>query len=178
MYNINRRKFLSFFGCSCCALALPSCSTVPITDRKQLSIIPESRINQQAASAYEKFKSKAKLITSGSQLNEVRDIGKKMEIRDDLIAGQLKNHEVVFMQEVFRYVNERAIRNSMQASFPYVSDKLTDNGSNTYDGGVLTFSKYPIVDQAQYVFENCKGTDCAADKGVIYTKIITKMFQF
>ncbi|WP_039983939.1 endonuclease/exonuclease/phosphatase family protein, partial [Vibrio sagamiensis] len=99
-------------------------------------------------------------------------VGKKMDIRDDLIAGQLNNHEVVFMQEVFRYVNERAIRNSMQASFPYVSDKLTDNGSNTYDGGVLTFSKYPIVDQAQYVFENCKGTDCAADKGVIYTKII------
>jgi len=80
MYNINRRKFLSFFGCSCCALALPSCSTVPITDRKQLSIIPESRINQQAASAYEKFKNKAKLITSGSKLKEVKVIGERMQI--------------------------------------------------------------------------------------------------
>ncbi len=80
MYSINRRKFLGYFGCSCCSLVLPSCSTVPITDRKQLSIIPESRINRQAAAAYEKFRSKSKLITSGKQLNEVREIGKKMEI--------------------------------------------------------------------------------------------------
>ena len=79
MYNINRRKFLGYFGCSCCSLMLPSCSTVPITERKQLSIIPESRINQQAAAAYENFRSKTKLITTGSQLNEIRDIGKKME---------------------------------------------------------------------------------------------------
>ena len=79
MYNINRRKFLGYFGCGCCSLILPSCSTVPITERKQLSIIPESRINRQAAAAYENFRSKSKLITSGSQLREVREIGKKME---------------------------------------------------------------------------------------------------
>ena len=79
MYNINRRKFLGYFGCSCCSLVLPSCSTVPITERKQLSIIPEARINSQAAAAYENFRSKSKLITSGSQLREIVDIGKKME---------------------------------------------------------------------------------------------------
>ena len=79
MYNINRRKFLGYFGCGCCSLFLPSCSTVPITERKQLSIIPESRINAQAAAAYEQFRTKTKLITSGSQLKEIREIGKKME---------------------------------------------------------------------------------------------------
>jgi len=79
MYNINRRKFLGYFGCGCCSLFLPSCSTVPITERKQLSIIPESRINSQAATAYEQFRTKTKLITSGSQLKEIREIGKKME---------------------------------------------------------------------------------------------------
>ena len=79
MYNINRRKFLEYFGCGCCSLILPSCSTVPITDRKQLSIIPEARINRQAAAAYENFRSKSKLITSGSQITEIRNIGKKME---------------------------------------------------------------------------------------------------
>ena len=64
MYNINRRKFLRLISCSCCSLVLPSCATVPITERKQLSIIPESKINQQAAAAYENFRSKSKLITS------------------------------------------------------------------------------------------------------------------
>ena len=80
MYNIDRRKFLGLFGCSCCSLILPSCATVPITERKQLAIIPESKINRQAAAAYENFRGKSKLITSGSQLKEIRGIGKKMEL--------------------------------------------------------------------------------------------------
>ena len=80
MYNTNRRKFLGLFGSSCCSLILPSCSTVPITDRKQLSIIPEGKINSQAAIAYEKFRSKAKIINKGSQFNEVVQIGKRIEV--------------------------------------------------------------------------------------------------
>ena len=80
MYNINRRKFLGLFGCSCCSLILPSCSTVPITDRKQLSIIPESKINMQAAAAYEKFRAKAKTISKGRELKQVVEIGKRIEV--------------------------------------------------------------------------------------------------
>tara|TARA_X000001036_G_scaffold437844_1_gene484159 strand:- start:24 stop:857 length:834 start_codon:yes stop_codon:yes gene_type:complete len=80
MYNINRRKFLGLFGCGCCSLILPSCSTVPITDRKQLSIISDAKINRQSAAAYEQFRGKSKLITKGSQLKEIQEIGKKMEV--------------------------------------------------------------------------------------------------
>jgi len=76
---INRRKFLGLFGCGCCSLLMPSCSTVPITERKQLSLIPETTINRQAAQAYAQFKSKAKLITKGSQLKEIKEIGKRIE---------------------------------------------------------------------------------------------------
>ncbi len=79
MYNINRRKFLGLFGCGCCSLLLPSCSTVPITERKQLTIISEARINRQAAAAYENFRSKSKIINSGKDINLIRDMGKKME---------------------------------------------------------------------------------------------------
>jgi len=78
-YTINRRKFLNLFGCGCCSLVLPSCATVPITERRQLSIIPEATINRQAATAYEQFKSKTKLITKGKRLDEVISIGKKIE---------------------------------------------------------------------------------------------------
>ena len=79
MYNINRRKFLGLFGCGCCSIILPSCTTVPITERRQLSIVSETKINRQAAMAYEKFKQKAKIITTGSTLKEITSIGKKME---------------------------------------------------------------------------------------------------
>ena len=78
-YIINRRKFLGLFGCGCCSLIMPSCSTVPITERKQLSLIPEASINRQAAQAYSQFKNKAKLITKGKELKEIKNIGKKIE---------------------------------------------------------------------------------------------------
>ena len=79
IYNINRRKFIELFSCGCCGLVLPSCSTVPITQRKQLSIYPEASINRSAAKAYESFKTKNKLITKGKQLNSIIEIGKKIE---------------------------------------------------------------------------------------------------
>ena len=79
IHNVNRRKFIELFGCGCCSLILPSCSTVPITKRRQLSIYPEATINRQASAAYENFRSKTKLINSGKDLNKVREIGKRIE---------------------------------------------------------------------------------------------------
>ena len=48
-------------GCGCASLALNSCSNVPITDRKQLRLIPEAKLNAQAEKLYEKIKDKEKL---------------------------------------------------------------------------------------------------------------------
>ena len=75
---MNRRKFLSYVGCGCCGLILNACSTAPITDRRQFKIIPESKLNAQAAQVYEKVKEKEKLITD-SNLTQIKEIGKKME---------------------------------------------------------------------------------------------------
>ena len=74
---MNRRKFLSYVGCGCCGFILPSCTTTPITDRKQLSIIPESKLNEQAAKIYEKVKEKEKMSDDIKSLNQIKEIGKK-----------------------------------------------------------------------------------------------------
>tara|TARA_B100000579_G_scaffold81939_1_gene63933 strand:+ start:1287 stop:2114 length:828 start_codon:yes stop_codon:yes gene_type:complete len=76
---MNRRKFLNYVGCSCGSLILSSCTTVPITERKQLKLIPEHKLNAQAAQIYEKIKSKEKLSKDKKKLNEIVEIGKKME---------------------------------------------------------------------------------------------------
>ena len=76
---MDRRKFLTYMGCGCCGLILNSCSTAPITDRKQLKIIPEAKLNAQAAQIYEKIKEKEKLSEDIKSLNEIKEIGKKME---------------------------------------------------------------------------------------------------
>ena len=77
---MNRRKFLSYLGCSCCGLILNSCSTAPITERRQLKIIPEAKLNAQAAQIYEKVKKQEKLSEDTKTLNLIKEIGKKMEI--------------------------------------------------------------------------------------------------
>ena len=77
--NINRRKFLGYIGCCTCGLIIPSCSTVPITERKQLRIIPESSLNSQAEQIYEKVKSKEKMSDDLNQLNEIKEIGTRIE---------------------------------------------------------------------------------------------------
>ena len=76
---MDRRKFLTYVGCSCCGIVLNSCSTTPITDRKQLKIIPEAKLNAQAAAIYEKIKEKEKMSDDKKTLNEIKEIGKRME---------------------------------------------------------------------------------------------------
>ena len=76
---MNRRKFLSYVGCGCCGFFLNSCSTAPITERRQLKIIPEAKLNAQAAQIYEKIKDKEKMSKDTKTLNLIKDIGRKME---------------------------------------------------------------------------------------------------
>ena len=76
---MNRRKFLNYIGCGCCGVIVNGCSTAPITDRRQLKIIPESNLNAQAAQIYEKVKEKEKMSDDIKSLNEIKDIGKRME---------------------------------------------------------------------------------------------------
>ena len=76
---MDRRKFLTYVGCGCCGFALNSCTTAPITERRQLKIVSEAKLNAQAAVIYEKVKEKEKMSDDLKSLNEIREIGKKME---------------------------------------------------------------------------------------------------
>ena len=76
---MNRRKFLSYLGCGCCGIIIPSCATAPITERKQLKIVSEAKLNAHAAQIYEKVKEKEKMSDDKKTLDEIKYIGKKME---------------------------------------------------------------------------------------------------
>ena len=66
-------------GCGCLSAGLHACTTAPITDRRQLKLIPESKLNAQAAQLYEKVKKKAKLSEDKDSLNKIILIGNKIE---------------------------------------------------------------------------------------------------
>ena len=91
LLKMDRRKFLTYMGCGCCGIVLNSCSTAPITDRRQLKIIPEAKLNAQAAQIYEKIKEKEKLSKDINKLNEIKEIGKKME---NSIAEYFKREKI------------------------------------------------------------------------------------
>jgi predicted Zn-dependent protease len=76
---MDRRKFLTYMGCGCCNIMIASCGTTPITDRRQLKLIPEAKLNAQASQIYEKVKKNEKLITNSNELRQIKDIGKKMQ---------------------------------------------------------------------------------------------------
>ena len=40
-------------GCGCLSAGLHACTTTPITERKQLKLISETKLNAYAAKAYE-----------------------------------------------------------------------------------------------------------------------------
>ena len=53
---------------------LTSCTSVSITDRKQLMILGDDVIYPEAFKAYKDFKSKTKLIESGKELDEINKV--------------------------------------------------------------------------------------------------------
>ena len=77
--KMNRRKFLSYVGCGCGSLILSSCTSTPITERKQLKIVSEANLNAKAAQIYEKIKEKENMSKDIKSLNQIKEIGKRME---------------------------------------------------------------------------------------------------
>ena len=110
---MNRRKFLSYIGCSCCGFVLNSCSTAPITDRKQLTLVSEAKLNAQAAQVFEKVKEKEKMSDDLKSLNEIKEIGKKMEysIGEYFYRSKLDDPTVNFDWE-YILIDNKKVRNA------------------------------------------------------------------
>ena len=110
---MNRRKFLSYIGCGCGTLLLPSCTTAPITERKQLKIVSEAKLNAQAAQIYEKIKEKEKMSDDKKTLDEIKEIGKRMEnsISEYFYQSGLEDPTINFEWE-YILIDRKKVRNA------------------------------------------------------------------
>jgi Zn-dependent protease with chaperone function len=110
---MDRRKFLNYVGCGCCGIVMNGCSTAPITDRKQFKIIPESKLNAQAAQIYEKIKEKEKMSDDKKTLNEIKNIGKKMEdsISEYFLRSNLEDPTANFKWE-YILIEDKKVKNA------------------------------------------------------------------
>ena len=110
---MDRRFFLQALGCGCLSLGISSCSTVPITDRRQLKLIPESKLNAKAAQIYEKVKEKEKLSDDINKLNEIKDIGKRIEysISEYFERSNIKDPTIGFDWE-YILIDNKKVKNA------------------------------------------------------------------
>ena len=110
---MNRRKFLSYVGCGCGSLILNSCASAPITERKQLKLVSESKLNAQAAKIYEKIKEKEKMSKDSKSLDLMKEIGKKMEnsISEYFFQSGIADPTVYFDWE-YILIDNKKVRNA------------------------------------------------------------------
>ena len=90
---MNRRNFIYLLGCGCFSLGIHSCTTAPITERRQLKLIPESKLNAQAAAIFEKVKEKEKLITEHREIKSKLNNSNFIQKAPENIIEQFKNQE-------------------------------------------------------------------------------------
>jgi predicted Zn-dependent protease len=110
---MNRRKFLTYIGSSCCGFMLNSCSSTPITNRRQLKLIPEANLNAQAAQIYEKIKEKEKMSDDKKTLELIKGIGKRMEdsISEYFYQSNLKDPTSNFNWE-YILIDNKKVKNA------------------------------------------------------------------
>jgi predicted Zn-dependent protease len=67
---------------SALALIIYSCATVPLTGRRQLSLVGDAEINQSAAASYSQLLSdpKTKVVASGAEAQRVKAIGNRLAV--------------------------------------------------------------------------------------------------
>ena len=110
---MNRRKFIHLFGCGCLTMGLHSCATAPITERKQLKLIPEYKLNQQAKAIYEEIKKKEKLSDDKITLNKIKTIGKNIEnsIYEYFLSENIPDPTVGFEWE-YILIDNKKVKNA------------------------------------------------------------------
>lgn len=89
-----------------------------------------------------------------------------------LLAGQLDGYDAIVLQEAFSDRHRERIVTELADQYPYRTRVLGRDGLIRQDGGVVILSRWPIEHEDQRLFgDACAGTDCLAQKGVLYARI-------
>lgn len=92
------------------ALLIFACATVPITGRRQLSLIPASQINAMSFNQYSEFLKSAKLSTDENQVAMVRNVGGKIQRAvEQYFAAKNMSSELKGYQWEFNLVEDSAV---------------------------------------------------------------------
>lgn len=84
----------------------------------------------------------------------------------------LRGHDVILLQEAYSDGARKTLLRGLARDYPYQSRILGRDSGFRQDGGVAIVSRWPIEHEFQLPFGAlCGGSDCLADKGVLYARV-------
>lgn len=92
-------------------------------------------------------------------------------VRAAFIPALIADYDVVIMEELFSKTLRDKMILLMSKSFPFHSRVLGFNSKKILTGGVVIFSKWPIIAEDQMVYRAGNDFDKLAAKGALYVKI-------
>lgn len=87
------------------------------------------------------------------------------------IPAKIKQYDVVILEELFDRNHRNTIIDKMQPYYPYHTNVVGHDTSKALTGGVMIFSKWPILKEDQIVYYASEGLDSLAAKGAVYAAI-------
>jgi endonuclease/exonuclease/phosphatase family metal-dependent hydrolase len=89
-----------------------------------------------------------------------------------LLDDQLDGYDAIVLQEAFSDRHRERLVAELADRYPHRTRVLGRDGLIRQDGGVVILSRWPIGHEDQRLFgDACAGTDCLAQKGVVYARI-------
>lgn len=87
------------------------------------------------------------------------------------IPKKIKQYDVVIFEELYEKSLRESIIRGMFDNYPYYTNVVGNHTSKILTGGVIIFSKWPILKQDQMVYKDGNGTDALSAKGAAYAEI-------
>lgn len=87
------------------------------------------------------------------------------------IPAKIANVDVVILEELFDRDLRISIMNVMNKYYPYHSQLVGYHTNKALSGGVMIFSKWPIINEDQMIYRASSGIDSLAAKGAAFITI-------
>lgn len=100
--------------------------------------------------------------------------GQSIRVDSNFIPRAIgKGYDVLVFSEAFdESARVKLIQNMKKLGYKYYTNVVGSKGTGIQNGGVMIMSKYPITASKEFLFDKvCLGSDCQAEKGVVYAKI-------
>jgi endonuclease/exonuclease/phosphatase family metal-dependent hydrolase len=113
-----------------------------------------------------------KLLTYNIYMRPTELFANGQGARAQILPSHLLGHDIIVFNEAFDDGIREDILHALRFEYPHKTRILGNQSFGVEDGGVVILSRSRIMHEDQMIFDTiCSGTDCSADKGVLYARI-------